>query len=159
MDMIAARAVLFKECASDEFKEYGKQVIRNAHALADSLKERDLRLVTGGTDNHMVVLDLGDTGLDARIAASALASVGLMSSVVSVPRDSVRGRGPSGVRLGTPAVTTRGLLEDEIRQVSEWIALTLERQNDLETLAAIRKSVKEMASGYPLFAKKWLPSS
>ncbi|MBT8359937.1 MAG: serine hydroxymethyltransferase, partial [Deltaproteobacteria bacterium] len=120
-NITAAMAVAFKEAAADEFKEYTQQVINNAHALAETLVEKGFDLITGGTENHLLLIDLTDKGITGKAAAQVLDAAGLVVNYNAVPFDKRKPWDPSGIRLGTAAVTSRGFKEKEMRQVGVWI--------------------------------------
>lgn len=148
----AAIAVALHEAASAEFKKYAQQIVANARALADTLLEAGLDLVTGGTDNHLILVDLTNQGVSGKTAARALDRAGLVTNCNTVPYDQRRPFDPSGIRLGTPAVTTRGMRESEIRTVGRWLCEGIEaaQRNDEATLARIRDNVRELGSAFPV---------
>jgi glycine hydroxymethyltransferase len=140
--VIAAKAVMLREAATDEFKQYGHQVVANARALAGALSERGYRLVSGGTDNHLLLLDLTPQGISGRDAANTLEAGGLVANKNTVPFDPRPPAEGSGVRLGTPAVTTRGMREPEMVRIADWIDRLLRSPESAE---AVRREVGETA--------------
>jgi len=150
MHVIAAKAVCFGEALKPEFKEYSKQVIKNAQAMAARLIEHGYSIVSGGTDNHLMLVDLRTSGMDGAIASDALDKVGITINKNSIPFDTAGPFKPSGIRLGTPAVTTRGMKEDDIRKVSDFIHAALENRADDAKLAKIREEVFAFNRAFPL---------
>ena len=148
MHVIAGKAVCFKEALSDEFKEYQRQIVKNAAALASALKERGFDIVSGGTDNHLMLIDLRKTDLTGKDMEKLLDSVHITVNKNTVPNDPRSPFVTSGVRIGTPAVTSRGLKEDDMVQVAEAIKLAI-IDRDTEAAAAIVKSLTEKYPIYP----------
>lgn len=146
----AAIAVALREAATPEFKEYGHQIVKNAKALAAKLSEKGYDLVTGGTDNHLLLVDLTNKGIIGADAEQALGKAGITVNKNTVPFDPRPPFSPSGIRLGTPALTTRGLKEAEMGQVAEWIDRAVNHAADDAKLAKIRQEVKKFALDYPL---------
>ncbi|HUB93232.1 MAG TPA: serine hydroxymethyltransferase, partial [Verrucomicrobiae bacterium] len=146
----AAIAVALYEAAKPEFKEYGKQIVKNAKRLAERLLDKDYQLVTGGTDNHLLLIDLTGKGVIGKEAEDALGKAGITVNKNTVPFDPRPPFSPSGIRLGTPALTTRGLKESEMDQVAEWIDAAITAHNDDKKLAIIREEVHEFTKAYPL---------
>jgi glycine hydroxymethyltransferase len=148
----AAIAVALREAATPEFARYAAQVVRNAQALASALAERGFDLVSGGTDNHLILVDLTGKGIGGKPAAQALDRAGIVCNYNTVPFDPRKPFDPSGVRLGTPALTTRGLAEAQMPQVAAWIddAVAAAAKEDEATLARIAAEVRELLSGYPM---------
>jgi glycine hydroxymethyltransferase len=140
----AAKAVAFGEALRPEFKEYARQVIKNARVLAEEMIKLGYRVISGGTDNHLLVVDTTPQGLSGREAEEVLDKVGISVSRSTIPRDPNPPMNPSGIRLGTPAVTTRGLKEEEIKQIANWINQAFLNQNKEKVLAQIRAEVKKM---------------
>jgi len=152
MHVIAAKAVAFGEALSPGFVEYQQQVVKNAKQLAASLTEAGYKLVSGGTDNHMMLLDLSDkdyTGKDAQIAMD---KAGITANKNTIPFETKSPFQTSGVRLGTPALTTRGMIEEDMIVVAEAIVAALDNMNDDKTLGNIASEVEEFAREFPLFA-------
>jgi len=148
MHVIAAKAVCFGEALKDEFKDYQQQVVKNAKVLAESLKERGYRLVSGGTDNHLILIDVRSKGLTGKKAEQLLEEVNITTNKNTIPFDPEKPTVTSGIRIGTPAVTTRGMKEEEMRRIAELIDLALDENNDREE---IRKSVIELCNQFPLY--------
>jgi len=153
MHAIAAKAVAFREALTEEFRAYQRQIVRNAKALASALKERGYRLVSGGTDTHLILVDLTPKGLTGAEAERHLEEVGIMVNKNTIPFDP---RGPavtSGIRLGTPAVTTRGMREEEMVQIADLIDLVLEgaRKGKAGVEEEARRRVKALCEAFPLY--------
>lgn len=146
----AAIAVALDEAMSSQFKDYGKQVVANAKKLADELTKRGFELVTGGTDNHLMVVDLSSKGLSGRQAEQALGLAGVTVNKNTVPFDQRKPYDPSGIRLGTPALTTRGLKESHMEQVADWIDQAISSRSDEKKLQSIRASIKDFTKDFPL---------
>lgn len=151
MHVIAAKAIALREAASPDFVEYGKAVVANARALADGLAERGLRIVSGGTENHVMLVDVTPKGLSGRAAEDVLHAVDLTCNKNLIPYDERPPMEASGIRLGTAAVTTRGLAVEHMRQMAGWIADVLEAPNDEATLQRVRGEVAEVASAHPIY--------
>lgn len=147
MHVIAGKAVCFKEALSDDFKEYGKQVVKNAEALAKALIEEGFDIVSGGTDNHLMLVDLKKYDLTGKEAEKVLDSVHITCNKNTVPNDPKSPFVTSGLRLGTPAVTTRGLKEEDMAVIARAIRLTLLDQK----LEEAKQLVKELTAKYPLY--------
>ncbi len=147
----AAIAVALKEAAEPSFKEYGQQIVKNAKALAERLLEHGFNLITGGTDNHLLLIDLQNKNITGGIASGALDKAGITVNKNSIPNDPRKPYDPSGIRLGTPALTTRGMKEDDMRQIGDWIKEAIEHHNDASVLAKIKGEVKEMTKKYPIY--------
>jgi glycine hydroxymethyltransferase len=151
MHVIAAKAVCFKEALQPEFKTYQQQVRKNANALAEGLLEGGLRLVTGGTDNHLVLVDLTPADITGKDAEHLLESVGVTCNKNQIPFDPRPPMVTSGVRLGTPAMTTRGLKEDEFSEVASIITTAIKARDDASTLASLRARVAKLCADFPLY--------
>ena len=150
MHTIAAKAVAFRDAMTPEFADYQRQVVINAGALAEELMSRGLQLVSGGTDNHLLMVDLAETGLTGLDAEQALGKAGIVVNKNSVPYDK---RGPkvtSGIRLGTPALTTRGMKEEEIRGIARLIVRVLEQPDDEKVLRDVKGMVQALCLQFPL---------
>ena len=152
MHAIGAKAVAFGEALKPEFKEYQKQVVANAQALAAALVEKGYRLCSGGTDNHLMLVDLQPrsedlTGADAE---TWLESAGIIVNKNGIPNDPRPPMVTSGLRLGTPALTTRGLKEDQMRQVADWLDRVMDAKGDDATCQAVREEIREFCAGFPL---------
>jgi glycine hydroxymethyltransferase len=152
MHVIAAKAVCFGEALSESFTAYQRQVVANAAALASALIERGFELVSGGTDNHLMLVDLRARGLSGKTAEEALHRARITVNKNAVPNDPQKPWVTSGIRLGTPALTTRGFGEEEMRRIAGWIARVLERPDDPEAARSVEGEVLELCSRYPLFA-------
>ncbi|MDB5161774.1 MAG: serine hydroxymethyltransferase [Candidatus Saccharibacteria bacterium] len=151
MHVIAAKAVMLKEASQPSFKEYAAQIVKNASVLADELKARGFELVTGGTSNHLILADVYKSfGIDGKVAEIALDAIGLTLNANSVADDPLPPFKPSGIRLGTPAVTTRGLKENDMKQIAEWMKQAIDNREDAGKLAALKKEVREFALRFPL---------
>jgi len=151
MHVIAGIAVTLRKAMEPAFREYGARVLRNAQALAAELLARGCVLVTGGTDNHMIVLDtVASAGIDGRAAERLLDRVGITTNKQVIPDDPNPPLRPSGIRLGTPAPTTRGMGEDDMRRLGAWIAESLARRDDAGALAAIRTRVEQLCERFPV---------
>ena len=155
MNTILAKAVAFNEALRPEFQVYAKQIILNAKELADQLMKRGLKLVTNGTDNHLIVIDVHTSlGINGHQAEVALDAAGLTVNKNVIPDDPLPPFRPSGIRLGTPAVTTRGFTEKQMPQLAEWIHLALVHSTNSKKLTAIKNEVKDLALQYPLPSTK-----
>jgi glycine hydroxymethyltransferase len=150
MHVIAAKAVCLGEALTPGFKRYQQQVMTNAKALADALTARGFRLVSGGTDNHLMLLDLRSKGLTGKVAEAALEKAQITVNKNAIPYDPEKPFTTSGVRIGTPAVTTRGMKEPEMVAIADLIARALEAPADEARLLAIRSEVESLTSGFPL---------
>jgi glycine hydroxymethyltransferase len=150
--VIAAKAVAFKEALLPEFKDYQRQVVKNAHALAKRLTEDGFRIVSGGTDNHLMLVDLSPKNITGRDAETALDAAGITVNKNSIPYDQKPPVTTSGIRLGTPIVTTRGMREREMKIIGDLICDALSNGGSPEKLAAIKERTKRFCSKYALFA-------
>ena len=151
MHVIAAKAVAFHEALQPEFHEYARQVVKNAARLAEELKVRGFELVTGGTSNHLILADVYKSfGIDGKRVEVALDAIGLTLNANAVPDDTLPMFRPSGIRLGTPAATTRGLREDDMEQIAEWMKRAIDARDNESTLLEIRKKVQEFLAQFPL---------
>jgi glycine hydroxymethyltransferase len=152
MHVIAAKAVAFKEAQQPEFKNYAAQVVKNASVLAAALVERGYNLVSGGTDNHLMLVDLSGSELTGKLAEATLEHAGITVNKNAVPFDTRSPFVTSGIRIGTPASTTRGFREAEMLQVAGWIDRALQNVSNPEELARIRGEVRELCAQFPLYA-------
>lgn len=152
--IIAAKAVCFREAQSPEFKAYQTQVLANARTLAEALKGHGFRLVSGGTDNHLVLLDLSDTEISGKKLEEALGRCRITVNKNTVPREKRSPFVTSGIRIGTPAMTTRGMGVGEMRQVATWIKSVFDHIDDEGHLATIRRDVESLVAQFPLY-KNW----
>ena len=154
MHIIAAKAVAFKEALLPEFKEYQKQVVKNAKAMADALVKGGLRIVSGGTDNHLMLVDLRAKGVTGKQAEESLEKAGITCNKNAIPNDPEKPFVTSGVRLGTPAITARGMKEDEAVKIAEMIIKVLENVNDDEKIAEVKNEVLKLTEKFPLYKGK-----
>lgn len=150
----AAIAVALREAASPEFTDYGKQIVKNSKTLAAELTAKGYELVTGGTDNHLLLVDLTNKGVIGADAETALGKAGITVNKNTVPFDPRPPFSPSGIRLGTPALTTRGMKEDEMRKVAEWIDAAITAHGDDAKLAAIHEEIQVFTRQFPLPGEK-----
>ncbi len=154
MHAIAARAVAFREADRPAFREYAEQIVANSRTLADAFRSRDYRLVAGGSDNHLLLIDLmASRDMGGKKASGVLEQAGLVCNANAIPYDPRSPMDPSGIRLGTAAVTTRGMEEDAMRQIAAWIDRALDAADDDDELDSIRREVRELCRDYPL----WTP--
>lgn len=156
-DMLAARAVLFKECMTSEFKLYAKQVILNAKALAKGCEEENIRIITGGTDTHMVMLDVTSLIPSGLEAEKILNNVGLVTNKNMIPYDSLPPHISSGIRIGSPIMTSRGAKEDELYNIGKLIGKTLKNHDNTEILKDIKDEIENIALSYPVYSNEWIP--
>lgn len=154
MHVIAAKAVALKEAQSPEFKAYAAQVVKNAKALAEALMECGFKLVSGGTDNHLMLVDFSGTDLTGKVAEETLEKAGITVNKNAVPFDTRSPFVTSGIRIGTPATTTRGLREEQMRKIAAWIARALESVDNESELTIIRNEVQELCRQFPLYAHR-----
>ena len=152
--VIAAKAVAFGEALTPEYKEYQQQVVRNAQALSAALVARGYKIISGGTDNHLMLVDLRTKfpELTGKVAEKALVAADITTNKNMVPFDSRSAFQTSGLRFGTPAITTRGLKEDKMEYIAELIDRVLSDAENEENIAAVRKDVNALMENYPLFA-------
>ncbi len=155
MHVIAAKAVAFREAAEPSFREYCRQILANARALCQGLAERDHSIVSGGTDTHLFMISLLDRDLTGKAAQVALERAGISTNKNMVPFDTRKPMVTSGVRIGTPAVTTRGMREPEMLEVAALIARVLDQPGDVEGLDAVRGEVEALCRRFPLYAARW----
>ncbi|NQU11979.1 serine hydroxymethyltransferase, partial [bacterium] len=150
MHIIAAKAVCFREALRPEFREYQRQIVSNAQALAAELQQRGLRIVSGGTDNHLMLVDLRPKKLTGAVAQEALDRAGITVNKNLIPYDPEKPLVASGIRLGTPAVTTRGMKEPEMGQIASYIGEVLERPDDRAVSAGVQDKVRALTARFPL---------
>src|ERR1019366_6444464 len=155
--IVAAKAVAFAEALRPEFRTYAAQIIANAKVLAQGLQEAGFRIVSGGTDNHLMLVDVFQKGILGSEAELALGKAGITVNKNSIPYDTNPPLKPSGIRVGTPALTTRGMKEPEMRQIAVWMTKGLESRNDDAALERIRREVAELANRFPLYAWRRAP--
>ena len=154
MHIIAAKAVAFKEALAPEFATYAKQVVTNAQVLAEAMAAEGYRIISGGTDTHVMLIDVFQKGMLGSEAEYALGEAGITVNKNAIPYDTNPPMKPSGIRIGTPALTTRGMKEPEMRVIAGWIAQALEHRTNAAKLEQIRGQVLEMAEKFPLY--DWL---
>ena len=152
--IIAAKAVCFLEALQPEFRDYAKQVVGNAKVLAETLAAEGFRIISGGTDTHLMLVDVFSKGMFGSEAEKALGQAGITVNKNAIPFDVNPPMKPSGIRIGTPALTTRGMKEGEMRQIGHWIAEALNGRADASLLDRIRRKVLEMAEAFPLYAER-----
>ena len=151
MHVVAAKAVAFKEVLSDEFKVYQQQVLDNAKALADELVKKGFRIVSGGTDNHLMLVDLRSKNITGKEAQFLLDEIGITANRNTIPFEPLSPFVTSGIRLGTPALTTRGLKEEDIREVADIIADVIENREDSAVIEAAKAKVQAICKKFPLY--------
>ena len=155
MHVIAAKAVSFHEALQPEFQTYAAQVVKNAHVLAEAMTKRGFKLITGGTDNHLILTDVKTSfGVHGGIVEKALDEIGLTANKNAIPDDPEPPFRPSGLRLGTPAMTTRGLKEDDMEQIADWMLAAIEHRDDPAKLSAVHDEVIALARRFPLPSDK-----
>jgi len=152
--IIAAKAVAFKEALDPSFKEYARQIVANAKVLAQTLKDAGYRIISGGTDTHLMLVDVFAKGMLGSEAEAALGKAGITVNKNAIPFDTNPPLKPSGIRIGTPAMTTRGMKEPEMEQIGRWIAEALKHRSDDKALDRIRHQVFELAEQFPLYAER-----
>jgi glycine hydroxymethyltransferase len=152
--IIAAKAVCFHEAAQPGFRDYARQIVANAKVLAETLAADGFRIISGGTDTHLMLVDVFSKGMLGSEAEKALGEAGITVNKNAIPFDTNPPMKPSGIRIGSPAMTTRGMKEDEMRQIAHWIAEALHHRTDAAVLAKIRKQVLELAEEFPLYAER-----
>ena len=155
LDVIASRAVLFREAATPQFRAYQVQVLRNAKTLSDTLLAEGFRIVSGGTDTHLMLLDLTPTPVRGEAGQAILESVGIIVSKARIPFDESGGSPCGGLRLGTPAITTRGMKESGVRQIAGILKAVLRSSGDASVLKQARSEVTRLARALPLFSPEW----
>lgn len=153
MHIIAAKAVSFKEALSDEFKEYANNIINNAKVLGEALTEEGIRIVSGGTDNHLLLLDVTPLNLTGKVAEKALDDIGITTNKNTIPFDTESPFVTSGVRIGTAAVTSRGFGEEEMKEIAAIISLTLKNYEDEAVLEEAAKRVAALTEKFPLYTQ------
>ena len=151
MHSIAAKAVAFFEALQPEFRNYAEQTVKNAQTLAGELSRRGFKLITGGTKNHLILADIYSSfGIDGKTAERAMDAIGLTLNANSIPNDTLPMFTPSGIRLGTPAITSRGMKETEMAQIAEWMLQAIENRENPEKLAELKQEVRDFAVKFPL---------
>jgi glycine hydroxymethyltransferase len=154
MHIIAAKAVCFREALQPSFRDYARQVVANAKVLAETLAGEGFRIISGGTDTHLMLVDVFSKGMLGSEAEKALGDAGITVNKNAIPFDTNPPMKPSGIRIGTPALTTRGMKEREMKQVGQWIARALNNRHDSSALDRIRREVLELADAFPLYAER-----
>jgi glycine hydroxymethyltransferase len=152
--IIAAKAICFQEAMQPDFRDYARQVVANAKVLAKTLADEGFRIISGGTDTHLMLVDVFSKGMLGSEAEKALGEAGITVNKNAIPFDTNPPMKPSGVRIGSPALTTRGMKEDEMRQVGRWIAEALLQRTDAAVLTRIRKEVLDLCEAFPLYADR-----
>ena len=150
MHVVAAKAVAFREASTPEFKDYSAQIVKNAKALADALLMRGIHLVSGGTDNHLILLDLREAGFSGKKAEAALGQAGITVNKNAIPFDTRKPAFTSGIRVGTPALTSRRMKEAEMKVVGDWIADVLADITDEARIASVREDVRSLCDKFPM---------
>ncbi len=150
MHVVAAKAICFGEALQPDFRAYGEQIVENARVLAETLLQGGLRLVSGGTDNHLMMCDVTTVGLSGKIAEHALDAAGITVNKNMIPYDQRKPMDPSGIRIGTAALTTRGMKQDEMKKVGSWILNVLAKHDDPASIQAARAEIAEFAGNYPV---------
>jgi len=149
---VAAKAVCFKEAQSFGFREYQRQIIRNCQALGQSLIEEGFRPVTGGTDNHLLLIDLANKDITGRDAADLMEAAGMVCNKNLIPYDERSPMETSGIRPGTPALTTRGMREEQMHQIGKWIAEVIHKgREDESVITRIRAEVADLCAQFPIY--------
>src|SRR5580700_7159782 len=154
MHIIAAKAICFQEAMQPEFRDYARQVVANAKVLAETLAGEGFRIISGGTDTHLMLVDVFSKGMLGSEAEKALGEAGITVNKNAIPFDVNPPMKPSGIRIGTPALTTRGMKEAEMRQVGRWISEALHNRTDAAVLGRIRKEVLGLCEAFPLYAER-----
>jgi glycine hydroxymethyltransferase len=154
MHIIAAKAVCFKEAAEPSFAEYQRQIVANAGRLAAAISGHGFRLVSGGTDNHLMLVDVFSKGLTGKVAEAALGKAGITVNKNAIPFDQNPPMVASGIRVGTPAVTTRGMREPEMDHIGELIARVLAAPDDERGLGMVKGEVEKLCRRFPLYAER-----
>jgi glycine hydroxymethyltransferase len=152
--IMAAKAVCFQEAMRPEFRDYARQIVANAKVLAQSLADEGFRIISGGTDTHLMLVDVFSKGMLGSDAEKALGEAGITVNKNAIPFDTNPPMKPSGVRIGTPALTTRGMKEAEMRQIGRWIAEVLLHRTDATVLSRVRKQVLDLCEAFPLYAER-----
>lgn len=150
MHVIAGKAVCFGEALSPEFKQYGQSVIDNAKVLAETLISEGIRLISNGTENHLILLDVTSIGLGGKIAEKTLDRCGITVNMNMIPFDQRKAMDPSGIRIGTPALTTRGMGTDQLKQIGKWIVQALRNTENEKLIEGIREEVRQLALQFPV---------
>jgi glycine hydroxymethyltransferase len=152
--IIAAKAVCYLEAMQPEFSDYARQIVANARVLAETLAGEGFRIISGGTDTHLMLVDVFSKGMLGSEAEKALGEAGITVNKNAIPFDTNPPMKPSGIRIGTPALTTRGMKETEMRQVGRWISEVLQHRTDSSVMGKIRKQVLQLAEAFPLYPER-----
>jgi len=152
--IMAAKAVCFQEAMQPEFRDYARQIVANAKVLAQTLADEGFRIISGGTDTHLMLVDVFSKGMLGSEAEKALGEAGITVNKNAIPFDTNPPMKPSGIRVGTPALTTRGMKEAEMRQIGRWIAEALLHRNEAAVLSKVRSQVLELCEAFPLYAEQ-----
>ena len=152
--IIAAKAVCFLEAMQPDFRDYARQIVANAKVLAETLADEGFRIISGGTDTHLMLVDVFSKGMLGSEAEKALGEAGITVNKNAIPFDTNPPMKPSGIRIGSPALTTRGMKENEMRQIGRWIADALLHRTDATVLGKVRKQVLELCEAFPLYADR-----
>jgi glycine hydroxymethyltransferase len=152
--MVAAKAVCFREAMQPDFKDYARQIVANAKVLAETLAAEGFRIISGGTDTHLMLVDVFSKGMLGSEAEKALGEAGITVNKNAIPFDTNPPMKPSGIRIGTPALTTRGMKENEMRQIGRWIAQALNNRTDAQVLGKIKREVLAMCELFPLYPER-----
>jgi glycine hydroxymethyltransferase len=152
--IVAAKAVALKEALQPEFAQYAAQIVANAKVLAEAIAAEGYRIISGGTDTHLMLVDVFQKGILGSEAEKALGEAGITVNKNAIPFDVNPPMKPSGIRIGSPALTTRGMKEAEMKQIAKWIAQALNNRTDAKQLADIRKQVVELCESFPLYAER-----
>jgi len=152
--IMAAKAVCFQEAMQPEFRDYARQIVANAKVLAQTLADEGFRIISGGTDTHLMLVDVFSKGMLGSEAEKALGEAGITVNKNAIPFDTNPPMKPSGIRIGPPALTTRGMKENEMRQIGRWIAYALLHRTDATALGKVRKQVLELCEAFPLYAER-----
>ena len=150
MHIVAAKAICFAEAMTDDFKRYGQSVIANAKQLAETLTAGGLRLISGGTDNHLMLVDVTPLSIGGKVAEEALDQCGITVNKNMIPFDERKPADPSGIRIGTPALTTRGMGASEFEQIGRWILDALKHVDDDARLSQIQQAISELCQHFPV---------
>jgi len=152
--IIAAKAVCFREALQPAFRDDARQIVANAKVLAETLAAEGFRIISGGTDTHLMLVDVFSKGMLGSEAEKALGEAGITVNKNAIPFDTNPPMKPSGIRIGTPALTTRGMKEAEMQQVGQWIAEVLNNRTDSNVLGKVRRQVLQLAEAFPLYAER-----
>jgi glycine hydroxymethyltransferase len=152
--IMAAKAVCFREAMQPQFRDYARQIVANAKVLAETLAADGFRIISGGTDTHLMLVDVFSKGMLGSDAEKALGEAGITVNKNAIPFDTNPPMKPSGIRVGTPALTTRGAKEAEMRQIGHWIAEVLNNRTDSSVLGRVRRQVRQLAEAFPLYAER-----